>query len=451
MSEPDSAPIPVSNHPPNFPVGHVSDVSDCEKAATNRSDTRELQPAADTMKVVFYSHALGRGGAERWLVDLATGLSREKFDVTIVLDNGYRDRALLRQASAVRVVALAKWNESEFVDAMVCWSAIPPKGQSKTDRVLPAWKRTLCQAGRQKRGSCPWRTPDGCVGCGSRAFRSLWSDHHHLQRMRSRPFGAASRARRHQREAWNRTAHPGGRLPRATGGGQAASSGRAGRGTVTAARHRRPSDVRRRLPRPEQTTGEASEIHRQPGDLHRAPGGDRRLRGCYGCDDAPERDRRGLRSPRSRRGSPACRSWPRRSAPCRSLSASTGRSSCASTWTPMTTPWPMPSSSPSHRRTRPSWHTPRNSHGESSRSMKWLHAGKGTYSHYDYLTHLHICHRHAAQNGVHHIARVAHCAAPSAITTIRRRRRERNSTTRLTASTPTTPWRSPGEIRAIAR
>ena len=131
MPETDPTPIPVSNHPTNVPVGHVSNVSETNRTATARDDTTEPQPSADTMKVVFYSHALGRGGAERWLVDLATGLSHEKFDAKIVLDNGYRDRALLRQASAVPVVALAKWNDSEPVDATVCWSAIPPKIKAK--------------------------------------------------------------------------------------------------------------------------------------------------------------------------------------------------------------------------------------------------------------------------------------------------------------------------------
>lgn len=127
MTTPIPAPVPVSNHPPSAPVGEVPNVSDTSSAAAKRSDTTESQSTADTMKIVFYSHALGRGGAERWLVDLATGLSREKLDTTVVLANGYRDRALLRQASAVRVVALAKWNESEPVDAVVCWSAIPQK------------------------------------------------------------------------------------------------------------------------------------------------------------------------------------------------------------------------------------------------------------------------------------------------------------------------------------
>ena len=131
MPEPDTAPISVSNHPPSVPVGHVSNVSDARSATGEQSDTREPRSTADKMKVVFYSHALGRGGAERWLVDLATGLSREKFDATIVLDRGYRDRALIRQASAVRVVALAKWNKCESVDAMVCWSEIPRKIKAK--------------------------------------------------------------------------------------------------------------------------------------------------------------------------------------------------------------------------------------------------------------------------------------------------------------------------------
>lgn len=131
MPEPDTTPISVFNHPPSVPAGHVSDVSDAKNAAGEQSDTRESRSTADKMKVVFYSHALGRGGAERWLVDLATGLSREKFDATIVLDRGYRDRALIRQASAVRVVALAKWNESESVDAMVCWSEVPKKVKAK--------------------------------------------------------------------------------------------------------------------------------------------------------------------------------------------------------------------------------------------------------------------------------------------------------------------------------
>jgi len=92
---------------------------------------RPSQSAPGAMKVVFFSHALGRGGAERWLVDVATGLSREQFDVTIVLDNGYQDPALMRRASAVRIVPLTKWDESESVDAMVCWSRIPPEIQAE--------------------------------------------------------------------------------------------------------------------------------------------------------------------------------------------------------------------------------------------------------------------------------------------------------------------------------
>ena len=83
------------------------------------------KPAAGAMKVVFFSHALWRGGAERWLVDVATGLSPEKFDVTIVLDGGKKDPALLRKASALRVVRLEDWKEDEPVDALVCWCTIP--------------------------------------------------------------------------------------------------------------------------------------------------------------------------------------------------------------------------------------------------------------------------------------------------------------------------------------
>ena len=79
------------------------------------------------VSVVFFSHALWRGGAERWLVDVATGLDREKFDVTIVLDNGKRDPDLLRRASTTRVAPLKNWRPDRPVDLLVCWSTIPRK------------------------------------------------------------------------------------------------------------------------------------------------------------------------------------------------------------------------------------------------------------------------------------------------------------------------------------